>query len=170
MKAKISALMDGELQDDETAVPLQALREKVEARATWREYHLIGDALRDTQLLSRGFSARFAARLEIEPTILAAATIPKRAQERRFRVPLSIAASVAAVVTVAFVAYPQLTGDPQVAQAPVPAPVATAEIARVAMPKGADDYLRAHQNYSPRNSLQGVAPYVRTVSDSAHPR
>ena len=29
------------------------------------------------------------------------------------------------------------------------------------------DYLLAHQVYSPRNSLQGVVPYVRTVSAEA---
>ena len=27
------------------------------------------------------------------------------------------------------------------------------------------DYLLAHQVFSPRNSLQGMVPYVRTVSD-----
>jgi len=28
----------------------------------------------------------------------------------------------------------------------------------------ADDYLFAHQEFSPRMSLQGMVPYVRTVS------
>jgi hypothetical protein len=34
----------------------------------------------------------------------------------------------------------------------------------VAPPEAANDYLLAHQGYSPRISLQGMAPYVRTVS------
>ena len=38
---------------------------------------------------------------------------------------------------------------------------------RVPLPNAADDYLLAHQGYSPRLTLQGVAPYIRTVSDEA---
>jgi len=35
----------------------------------------------------------------------------------------------------------------------------------------ANDYLLAHQGFSPRVSLQGMAPYVRTVADrSDEPR
>ena len=30
------------------------------------------------------------------------------------------------------------------------------------------DYLLAHQGFSPRGSLQGMAPYARTVSDQAN--
>jgi hypothetical protein len=37
----------------------------------------------------------------------------------------------------------------------------------VPLPLATDDYLLAHQGYSPRNLLQGVAPYVRTVSGQA---
>jgi hypothetical protein len=38
--------------------------------------------------------------------------------------------------------------------------------ALVPLPSSANDYLLAHQGFSPRMSLQGMAPYVRTVSDS----
>jgi sigma-E factor negative regulatory protein RseA len=38
------------------------------------------------------------------------------------------------------------------------------------MPGQVNDYLLAHQNYSPRSALQGVAPYVRTVSDPVRQR
>jgi sigma-E factor negative regulatory protein RseA len=44
------------------------------------------------------------------------------------------------------------------------------EAAQVPPPSAADDYLLAHQAYSPRNSLQGLAPYVRTVSGEAMAR
>jgi len=42
-----------------------------------------------------------------------------------------------------------------------------AEIKQVAVPAGqvANDYLLAHQRYSPSNAMQGVAPYVRAVSE-----
>ena len=33
--------------------------------------------------------------------------------------------------------------------------------------RGANDYLLAHQGFSPRIYLQGMAPYVRTVSEQA---
>jgi hypothetical protein len=35
----------------------------------------------------------------------------------------------------------------------------------VPLPSATNDYLLAHQGFSPRASLQGMAPYVRTVSD-----
>jgi hypothetical protein len=35
----------------------------------------------------------------------------------------------------------------------------------VPLPAAANDYLLAHQGFSPRVSFQGMAPYVRTVSD-----
>ena len=171
MKAKISALMDGELQDAEFAEMMKALREDGPALETWRRYHLISDAMRDTQLLSSGFSSRFAARLAEEPTVLA----PARAapQSRRW-VPLSMAASLAAVALVGWLAFaPQGRmdrGAAPIAQAPAGAAPAAAEIAAVPPPRAADDYLIAHQSYSPRNSLQGVTPYVRTVADSARTR
>jgi len=53
----------------------------------------------------------------------------------------------------------------EIAQAHELAPPA----AQVPPPDSANDYLYAHQGYSPRNSLQGVAPYVRTVSGQTRP-
>jgi hypothetical protein len=35
----------------------------------------------------------------------------------------------------------------------------------VPLPTAANDYLLAHQGFSPRVSLQGMAPYVRTVAE-----
>jgi hypothetical protein len=56
-----------------------------------------------------------------------------------------------------------------IAQAPVPG--AAPKPAIVPLPTQANDYLLAHQVFSPRVSLQGMAPYVRTVSEpSAGPR
>jgi sigma-E factor negative regulatory protein RseA len=42
-----------------------------------------------------------------------------------------------------------------------------AEFQQVAAPagNGANDYLLAHQRYSPSSAMQGVAPYVRTVAE-----
>jgi sigma-E factor negative regulatory protein RseA len=171
MKSKISALMDGELMQSELTEPLRALREEGEALEAWRTYHLISDSLQDTRILSSGFSARFAERMALEPTILAPASIPPRVAKHAYRAPLSAAASLAAVALVGWLAIQGFGPDAQqVALNKSQDVVRVPPVAMVPMPGGVNDYLLAHQNYSPRSTLQGVAPYVRTVSDSARPR
>jgi hypothetical protein len=64
------------------------------------------------------------------------------------------------------------TQGPDAALAPVaqaPGARVAQEPARVTLTPAAQDYLYAHQAYSPRNSLQGMAPYVRSVSAEAAP-
>lgn len=154
MKENISALMDGEL---DAAAVFEALRVEGEARETWRTYHLIGDAMRDTRLLSAGFSARFAERLAKEPTVLAPVRQPARPVQR---FALAAAAGVAGVALVGWMAFaPQPQVGAPIAKAPAPA--------AMPLPASANDYLLAHQGFSPRVSLQGMAPYVRTVAE--HP-
>jgi sigma-E factor negative regulatory protein RseA len=169
MKAKISALVDGELERHEADMALEALKTEGDARDTWRAYHLISDSMRDTRLLSSGFAARIAARLADEPTVLAPRPKPIL-EQRRWQV-LSAAASLAAVAFVVSVAFSPQEGTvatPQVAsQAASPPPQETAQ---VAPPAAADDYLLAHHGYSPRNSFQGMTAYVRTVSSGARPQ
>jgi sigma-E factor negative regulatory protein RseA len=172
MKDRISALMDGELSQADVDAQLKALREDGEALETWRRYHLISDSLRDSAVLSSGFSARFAERLAKEPTILAPASIPARAQKSRMWIPVSaMAASLAAVAFVGSMSFQFFNAEaPQVAQVKPVERSKPAAPTVVPMPGAVNDYLLAHQNYSPRSSLQGVAPYVRTVSDSARAR
>ena len=63
MSEWVSGLMDGELDGPDAERMLSALREEGETRQAWRTYHLIGDALRDTQLLSPRFGELMAASL-----------------------------------------------------------------------------------------------------------
>jgi sigma-E factor negative regulatory protein RseA len=163
MKARISELLDGELESRETAGPLDALRAEGEARDTWRSYHLIGDAMRDTRMLSAGFAARVAARIADEPTVMAPARIAPARPRQRWQL-LSAAASLAAIALVGWVAFGPQEDTAQVAVAPAPAQALQTVVAQVPPPSSANDYLYAHQGLSPRNSLQGVAPYVRMVS------
>ena len=164
MNEKISALMDGELEIREHDRCCAEISRDAGALEIWRTYHLIGDALRDTSILSPGFSDRVRVKLADEPDILAPRL--RRPAGRQLRRALSVAASFAAVAFVGWMAFvPQREAD--VAQAPVKAaPEAVAQIARVPLPSAAGDYLLAHQAYSPRGNLQGVAPYVRTVSET----
>ena len=169
MKERISALMDGELERHEAAGAIGSLHEEGEARQGWRAYHVIGDAMRDTRMLSAGFSSRVIARLEAEPTVLA----PMRA---RLASPAAmrwsaLAAGLAAVAFVGWIAFQPQEEARQAQQAEVvlPTPPAVQEAALVAPPDAADDYVLAHQG-SARNSLLGAAPYVRVSGETASRR
>lgn len=194
MNSKISMLVDGELDANESKAMIDALERDDDSRECWRVYHLISDALHDTALRTEGFSARFAERLAAEPTILAPGRLPA---ERKRWAALSVAASLAAVALVGWLALappapelrPELLPGMPLASAP-PAGVAvqpastqplqpaarqaialqreTPPAPRVPMPRGmANDYLFAHQEFSPGMSLQGMAPYIRTISAPA---
>jgi sigma-E factor negative regulatory protein RseA len=159
MKERVSVLMDGELDDKSAAAAIQSLANEREARDAWRSYHLIGDLMRGSAPLSEGFAARITWKLAEQPTVLAPGRI--RPQPRRLFTLSAAAASLAAVALVAWLAFapqPQVPAAP-LAQAKPEAP------AIVPMPTAANDYLLAHQGFSPRVSLQGMAPYVRTVSE-----
>jgi sigma-E factor negative regulatory protein RseA len=169
MKDRLSALMDGELDDRSAAEVIEALGRNREAVETWRIYQLVSDAMRQSQVLSEGFTARVAGRLAAEPAVLAPRAL--RPQPRRWYA-LSAAASLAAVALVGWLAFapqPELPAE----VAAVPAPVAKAQPGLenkptlVPLPTAANDYLLAHQGFSPRVSLQGMAPYVRTVAEHA---
>lgn len=170
MKARISALIDSELDGGELKAPLVAAIEDDEARQAWRMYHLISDSMRGTRVLGHDFVERVGKKLEHEPAAapgrFRTGPIPVSPAPYAQRYVYPAAASIAAVAFVGWLAFsPQDRAGP----APVAAPAAQAEadkpIIRIPPPKGAQDYLLAHQGFSPRNSLQGMAPYVRTVAD-----
>jgi sigma-E factor negative regulatory protein RseA len=174
MKEKISELMDGELDNKAAAALIDELERGGDALDAWRTYHLVSDAMRDTRLLSAGFRDRVFQRLAAEPTVLA----PKRPAvesqnepRKRFAMPAAAAASLAAVGLVGWLAL-----APQHPAAPLQAPVAQVvqplheakKPVMVPLPTATPDYLLAHQGFSPRISLQGMAPYARTVSAQAN--
>jgi len=190
MKPQISTLVDGELELNASGEVIQALEHDAASRETWRIYHLISDALHDTALRAEGFSARFAERLASEPTVLAPGRL---AAERRRWVALSAAASVAAVALVGWLALspapglrPEALPSAPLASAPRAGGVVQPASTETLQPSArqlvvveresaapqlppipaamANDYLFAHQEFSPGMSLQGVAPYVRTIS------
>ena len=180
VKSDISALMDGELGPAAFEGALSALREEGDALAAWRIYHLVGDALQGRTFLDRACSARVAARLAEEPVLIGPLPTQVAAPQRaKWFVPSALAASVAAVALVGWLAFaPRSPEGPGVKMAAAPAPASAPLeaskpkpliLVRQPLTAAARDYLIAHQAYSPRNSLQGVAPYVRSVSAEAAP-
>ncbi len=161
MKDRLSELMDGELDDKSAAEVIDALGRERDALETWRTYQLISDAMRQSRVLSSGFTARVSARLASEPTVLAPRAL--QAAPRRWAA-LSAAASLAAVALVGWLAFaPPPPAPAPVAQVPQVQPELKPTL--VPLPSAANDYLLAHQGFSPRISLQGMAPYVRTVAE-----
>jgi sigma-E factor negative regulatory protein RseA len=163
---RISAFMDGELESTEAAAQIGRLKQEANLRETWETYHLIGDALRGEARMSRGLTARICVRLREEPTMLAPRSLPTIRSVRRLALP--IAASVGGAALVAWLA---LFNNPLSGPAPGSGPLAQkgagpAQGTAVAAPaKGAmNDYLLAHQQFSPSTTMQGVASYIRTVS------
>lgn len=158
MKEKISALMDGQLEDAECEAFLKTLKLDTELRESWDVYHLIGDAMRGHS--SGALSRHFSALLEAEPVVLAPRRKTTTKQTTRWA--LSAAASLAAVGFVGWMSYPFFgTQNEHIATAqPLVPPV---EIRAIATPN-MDDYRLAHQGFSSGFGMPGVAPYVRTVS------
>ncbi len=158
MKQEISALMDGELFEDEAEDLFDRIKRDPDAHRDWAAYHLIGDVLRQPEHVHCDLSAKVRERMQDEPTVLA----PRgRAVKQKIRaVALSAAASLAAVGAVAWMSL-QISPEtaPQLAmQQPALRPV-SAQI----QPKS-NDYLMAHQEFSPSIDMNGGASYIRTVS------
>ncbi|WP_373975054.1 RseA family anti-sigma factor [Chitinibacter sp. SCUT-21] len=94
MNEKLSALMDGELPNEQWDEVLDALKQDVKLQAQWQEWHATKDAMQGLTPLSNDFMTKFSARLAAEPRVIA----PNRLQKpKRWWVPLSAAASVAFV-------------------------------------------------------------------------
>ncbi len=203
IQEQISAFSDGELTECQMEVLLTALRQR-DSRETWDAYHHIGDVLRSDEMafaMSPNFTARMAAHMAAEPTIVAPRRVNQaQMQQRQIASPDASASTrlirrlgfsgvaAAAVAVVALVTAPQLmvalkgssaseSAPVMVASAPkTPGAVSahasqTAVVAAVNAQDGGvlrdpriDDYLLAHQRFSP--SVFSTAQYARTATFS----
>lgn len=190
-REQISALMDGEL--DDARVKSWCAQPKSEESVTcWAAYHLIGDALRGDCVPQSDFARRFAERLAAEPTILAPGNAAARTgsglpwrsavRHRPWYYGMAAAASVAAVGVVGWFGVQEFSLGPALSEraslSVAPSGLATtvttvadtrgvAAMTRRAQSQGLSPYLIVHQEYSPTTAMQGVRPYVRTVTDMA---
>lgn len=157
MKQQISALMDGELFEDEAEALLDKMKHNHAAHEEWQAYHLISDALRQPDHLHANISASLRERLQAEPTVLA----PQRWTGRKVQMyALSAAASVMALAVVAW-----MSAQTGIEQAPqMTAAQQHAHPASFAANQNLNGYLMAHQEFSPSTDVQGVASYIRTVA------
>jgi len=155
--------MDGELEDHEVAGTLQAMRRNEELRGQWCDGQLIGEAMRGQGGLDLDVTARVMSALEFEPTVMAPA--PRRLPDWR-RPALALAASVAGVALVAWLALaPVADGGPATAGglvAKAPAPV-LAQAAAPSTPR-LQEYLVAHQAHASAGAMLAGARNIRTVA------
>jgi sigma-E factor negative regulatory protein RseA len=158
MSEQISALMDEEIAVDDAAHLISSMQSSKQAAEAWSQYNLIGDVMRGNQLLSKDFKQNLMLKLDQEPTILAPKSVQVKADQlaaAKDRIPAkwSIAASVAAVMVVGWMAMQQVqTGNE------VPAiEMAQAEVVEQTIP---DEYMAAHQSSAP----SATSYYIQSVS------
>jgi len=122
--------------------------------------------MRQTGIVSADFGERLRGKLALEPVILA----PRRRVLLKVKIAaLSVAASLAAVAVVAWVVLQNNTdrAKDNLAATQQSNAAALASLPRYPLNSNVNEYLLAHQEFSPSTTIQGVAPYVRTVSDGA---
>lgn len=171
----LSAAADGELESLDRAC--RAWRDDHAARATWHEYHLIGDVMRSGELASppardAAFLGRLRVALAAEPVVLAPQPAPAVVKPRApWRVPAAVAAgfmAVAGVLVVSRLSTTEPAGPTTLAAAsgaggmtraslgaytPVSPELGDRTLIRDAR---LDEYLRAHQ--AARGGMAAAVP------------
>lgn len=169
---RLSALMDGELDDSEVVHELARIKSDPEREGVWNIYHMIGDTLRGEGVSATEVAAQVGSRLANEPTVLA----PKIWKMRRAtkRIALPIAASLCGAAVVAWLALSNnaliSTDENPVVNAIIAEAPEAVEDAGKSESDAMSEYLMAHQQFSPSTAMQGVVPYVRTVSAASNSR
>lgn len=161
MTEQISTLIDDELAAEDAIRIVAGLQSNKQAAEAWSQYHLIGDAMRGSTMLSPQFKQTLMQKIELEPTVLApnAGQIKaSKVAEFKDRLPAkwSIAASFAAVMLVGWVAMHEQTQHGDTA---APIEVAEAEPVEQSIPA---EYLMAHQASAPSASSY----YIQSVNYS----
>ncbi len=160
MKQDISAMMDGELFEDDAVALLAKLKKNPHGDKEWLTYHLIGDALRQPDHVGKDISSSFHARLLAEPTVFA----PRRRITQKARYfALSAAASLMALALVAWMSMQ--AGSERAPQVAVAQPQIDVRPAGFTSTNGVNDYVMAHQEFSPSTNVQGAATYIHYVAE-----
>jgi sigma-E factor negative regulatory protein RseA len=158
MNEQISALIDDEIAVHDAAHLITSVQSNKQANEAWGHYHLIGDVMRGSAMLSPEFRQNLMRKLEVEATVLspnAALALDKTTQSKtsfKNQIPASwsIAASCAAVMVVGWMAMNQQTQSGN--------ELAPVEVAQ-SIPA---EYLMAHQSSVPTASTY----YIQSVNYS----
>lgn len=173
MTEKLSALLDGHVDDDDasTRMVFDALRQDHGLRAKWGTYCLIGDTLRGEAEGAPDLASRVLARLETEPTVVAPVIRPSAVgrSTRLGRAMLPVAASVMGVTAVGWVVQSiQPVSTPLNVAVNAPSKGSALVVAAASAVTQTDplrNYVFAHQALAGGSPIPGVAQYVRTVTE-----
>ena len=158
MNEEISALMDGELLEDDVGKVIDHLKRDSASRMDWATYHLIGDVLRQPDHIHSDLSVKVRERMRDEPVLL----VPRsHAVKQKIRT-LALSA-VASLSAVGVVTWMSLQISPEIAPHMAMQQAAMRPASMQIQPRS-DDYLIAHQEFSPSTDVNGGASYIRTVS------
>jgi negative regulator of sigma E activity len=179
---QLSALLDGELGEEEMYRAIEQVAADEHLSRTWQRYHLIGAGLRREETApNEALCARIVAGLEQEPVVLAPASVPTSAPTRR-PVPatgggrwLALAAGLAMVAVVGWWMI-EKQGTTPLSGARTPeiaarAPVPDAEIwrGRPEMAEQLNALLVRHGEFTPASGMNGLAAYAKFVSHDVRP-
>lgn len=170
---RISVLLDGEMDRAEAERLIGALCADAGLRRHWHELHRACDALRSHEVAvcdAPAFSARVAAALATEPTVLAPRGAAGSASRRLWVPGLAVAASVAAI---GFVAVPLLRAPEstqpqsmvQASDASAQKALPTITAARAGARATFNPYLAAHRELSGNSVVPRASAYLRDDED-----
>jgi sigma-E factor negative regulatory protein RseA len=182
MRAQISALVDGELDDAGAERAIDALLASDALVGFWADCHRAGDWMRSDEVVGVGdgaqFMQRFSARLASEPTVLA--PMPARSRSGGFwiRTGLPGVSIAAALVAVVWVASPFGRDEPAdklaiAAPSRPVVPVVAAAVVADPAPTTVDadqlsDYFAAHRDVTPFG-YRGASARPAAYSPPANP-
>jgi len=165
MKEKISALLDGEVNDLEHERALRALGSDPALGAVWERYHLAGTAIRRELeiMVSPGLADRIQERLRNETRGHAwVGDFLSSRNVLKLGAGFAIAASVAAVAILNLPPILSPADAPLAKRSPDTA-VADARQAEPAQQNALSPYLMQHGEFTPAAGMNGMLSYVRVV-------
>lgn len=189
----ISAMADGDVQNEALARGLQALQGDPQLQFTWDTYHLIGDVLRSPDLARSASSAAFLARLRpalereaVAAPLAADAPLPRASEADTVRAyPLAandgsfrwkLVAGLASVAAVAAVGWNLvgLAGPEQAQLAAAPGqPVAVVTVGQgnvMLRDARLDELLAAHRQFGSATAIQMPSGALRNAAFEAPTR
>ena len=177
MKSKVSALMDGELEQQDVSNLIEALKNDDDLRNEWKSYHLIGDALRQSTRLSMNISSGVSQKLKTEPIVLSPISSRDKTKKQTHKVwAFSMAASVVAMVAGSFImnnlykpqqviVAEQSKRDNNITASPVVVSFPPLIHNYSHPPIEMNDYLFVHREFSPGITMSGQVTNVNNVTE-----